>query len=257
MTTFRDPVTALARIEELVSKSEPFLGEEVALANGRTLLRDFIPFSFGGGRMGRLWHQRDVTSMREAQRKLADANKRLEELSLTDGLTGLANRRQFDQTLAREWARSMRLGRPLAVIMMDIDLFKKFNDHYGHQGGDECLRMIADAIRAGARRASDLAARYGGEEFSVIAVDTDITNAWTLAEVVRLSIRDRALPHALSPAGIVTASAGVAATVPSDGMRPEALLKRADQALYRAKAAGGDRIEVAPDEPGMTEKADR
>ncbi len=254
MRTFRDPAGAIKRIEELVKRGEPYLGEEVALANGRTLLRDFIPFPFGAGRVGRLWHQRDVTSMREAQRKLADANKKLEELSLTDGLTGLANRRQFDQTLAREWSRSMRLGRPLAVIMMDIDLFKKFNDHYGHQGGDDCLRMIADAIRAGARRASDLAARYGGEEFAIIAVDTDLTNAWTLAEVVRLSIRDRALAHALSPAGIVTASCGVAAMVPGEGIRAEALLRLADQALYRAKAAGGDRIEVTRGDEGAGTK---
>jgi diguanylate cyclase (GGDEF)-like protein/PAS domain S-box-containing protein len=156
----------------------------------------------------------------ERTSELEALNHKLEALSSTDGLTGIANRRRFDERMASEWARAMRVRRPLALLMLDVDLFKSYNDHYGHQAGDECLRSVAQVIDSSSRRSSDLAARYGGEEFALIAADTDAPSAMQLAEKIRHSIELLDLPHAGSPSGKVTISIGVSVVVPDEAQQP-------------------------------------
>lgn len=180
----------------------------------------------------------------ERTAELEQANRELRHLSSTDGLTGLANRRLFDEVLTSEWARARRHGEPLALLMLDIDCFKKYNDRYGHLAGDDCLRRVAAQIRATLHRAGDLAARYGGEEFAVIAPGIDAEGAMTLAEAIRHAVEQQAIPHIDAPEGCVTVSIGVALQVPAADHGPEALIGLADQALYRAKHAGRNRVEA-------------
>lgn len=166
-------------------------------------------------------------------------------LSTRDELTGLANRRRMNEFLASEWARSKRSDQSLALTMIDIDQFKLYNDHYGHQAGDECLKRVAQAIQSSARRAGDLAARYGGEEFLLILPDTDAAAGQYLAEVVRKSVESLDLPHVHSPTGKVTISVGVAALTDGFYKDTESLLRAADEALYRAKHGGRNQVQVA------------
>lgn len=174
---------------------------------------------------------------------LEEANRKLSELTVTDALTGLANRRRFDAVFADEWSRGCRSRQPLAVIMLDIDYFKPYNDHYGHQAGDECLRAVARVLQTSARRAGDLVARYGGEEFVVVAADADLGTAHELAETMRRAVELLAMPHAVSQAAeMVTISLGIAVIVPSEHMQAARLLHQADDALYRAKNAGRNRV---------------
>jgi diguanylate cyclase (GGDEF)-like protein len=193
-----------------------------------------------------------VTSLKEAERileqrvaerteQLEQANRRLSSLSITDGLTGIANRRHFDVVLAEEWKRMERLGQPLSMAMIDIDWFKKYNDHYGHQAGDACLVAIAEILTAKIGRAGDLVARYGGEDFVFIAPAIDGSGALAMAKKICDAISARGMPHAQSLFEHVTASIGVASIIPSAETGPEALLKHADEALYRAKEAGRNR----------------
>lgn len=171
--------------------------------------------------------------------------ERLRELSATDGLTGIANRRAFDEALVREWERALRAGEPLSVVMADIDFFKRYNDRYGHLAGDACLRQVAAALKAGVRQGGDLAARYGGEEFVVVLPGADAAAARQVAESLRRRVEALALPHADNPGGaVVTISLGVATAQPTREQAPTGLVDRADQALYRAKAAGRNRVEA-------------
>ena len=182
---------------------------------------------------------------------LEAANQKLTQLTVTDALTGLANRRHFDSVFAEEWARAQRSGQPLALLMLDVEFFKAYNDHYGHQAGDDCLRRIAHFLRGAARRAGDLVARYGGEEFVVVAADTDLAAALNLAEAMRATVAAAAIPHAVSSlaGGTATVSIGVAVAVPRYGDAPEHLLSRADEALYRAKSRGRNQVAQPGEEP--------
>jgi diguanylate cyclase (GGDEF)-like protein len=181
-------------------------------------------------------------------RKLDDANQELTRLSSLDGLTGIANRRQFDETLLREWRRLCRQGRPLSMLLCDVDYFKQFNDAYGHQVGDECLKAVARTLQAVLRRPADLVSRYGGEEFAVILPDTDLTGAVQVAEAMRAAVEGLRITHRYSKGNdVVTISIGVASIMPGKGESDSAmLLKRADDALYRAKQAGRNRLAAAP-----------
>jgi len=171
-------------------------------------------------------------------RKLDEANQELTRLSSLDGLTAIANRRQFDETLLREWRRGSRQGRPLALLLADVDLFKQFNDGYGHQVGDECLKAVARTLTSVLRRPADLVARYGGEEFAVILPDTDITGALLVAEGMRSAVEKLGITHRFaSSTGHVTISIGAAAVIPGRGV-----IKAADDALYQAKQGGRNRI---------------
>ena len=177
----------------------------------------------------------------EKAHALEQANNRLEAMAVTDFLTELANRRRFEETLRNEWARAERTWQFMAVIMLDVDNFKKFNDHYGHLAGDECLRKVAMALKENTGRAGDLCARYGGEEFCVLAVSTDVRGAKTVAEKIRRAVQDLHVPHEGSVFGVVTVSAGCAAAVPGSGQSPEDLIREADLALYEAKNQGRNR----------------
>lgn len=192
----------------------------------------------------------DLTSL---YRRVWQANAMLAQLASRDGLTGLANRRSFDERLDSEWRRAQRLQQPLALLMLDVDHFKLYNDTYGHLGGDDCLRRVSAAIGQHAARPGDLAARYGGEEFAVILPNTDITGAANLATRIRESVAALGLIHPQSSLQRVTISVGVAVIVPAQDQRPAALVAWADQALYQAKHLGRDRVHLAA-EPAKTAK---
>lgn len=176
----------------------------------------------------------------ERTKALELANTKLLELSITDSLTGLANRRYFDEVLTQECQRATRTEQPLALLMLDVDYFKQYNDHYGHQVGDECLIDVADVLKTQAHRVSDLAARYGGEEFVFIAPATDEQAAIRLGNRICIELTDKKIPHELSPFNMVTISIGAA--IYTVGENPEALIKKADKALYSAKQQGRNRV---------------
>jgi diguanylate cyclase (GGDEF)-like protein len=198
---------------------------------------------WGGARMIRQIRIREhlEDELRRAGAALERHNQALKALAESDGLTGLANRRLFDETLARELARARRSGVQVALIMGDVDCFKKYNDRYGHVAGDDCLRKVAAAIGAGVRRPGDLAARYGGEEFAMILSDTDLAGAVTVAEAIRAAVAALAIEHADGPAGHVSLSLGVVAG-PAGAEPDSAWVEAADRQLYEAKAGGRNRV---------------
>lgn len=183
----------------------------------------------------------------------------LERLSVLDGLTGIANRRRFDEALDHEWLRSRRTGAVMSLIIIDVDCFKFYNDNYGHAAGDECLKQVAKVLADGVRRTGDVVARYGGEEFVVIMPETDAAGAIVIAETLRRSVLALALPHAFSMAGdVVSVSIGGATIVPArHSQGPEELVKLADTRLYEAKNAGRNRVawtaQPNPDAPLIDE----
>jgi len=173
--------------------------------------------------------------------KRKQAEESLARLALLDGLTGLANRRSFDAAFESEWKRAHREGSSLALLLIDVDNFKAYNDHYGHPSGDTILRTVAQTTAASALRAGDLTARYGGEEFAVILPATPAAHAVVIAERIRTAVADLQLPHVGTPAGVVTVSIGVAALEPRTSNASAELLHDADAALYQSKAAGRNR----------------
>jgi diguanylate cyclase (GGDEF)-like protein len=180
---------------------------------------------------------------------LEEKNRQLEHISSIDTLTGLANRRHFDDILRQEWRRASRDNAALSVAYCDIDFFKAFNDAYGHLSGDDCLRRVARSLGESVSRPADLAARYGGEEFVVLLVDTGLEGAAFLGEKMRKRVEELRIPHPRSPiARFVTVSLGIATMVPRAGSRPEDLVGRADAALYRAKEQGRNRVQLAEDD---------
>lgn len=170
----------------------------------------------------------------------------LERMARLDGLTGLANRRTFDDMMAREWRRLARVGHPLSVIMMDVDNFKQFNDTYGHAEGDVCLQQVARAAAGALQRPADVVARYGGEEFIALLPDTTLVGAIAVAEAIRAAVSGLKIPHAGSTcADHVTLSLGVASAVPQPDGVPKPLIEAADEQLYAAKSAGRNRVMAA------------
>lgn len=173
----------------------------------------------------------------------ADSLNRI--LATRDGLTGLANRRHLNETFELEWARTSRSNQPLVLIMIDIDHFKLYNDHYGHQAGDVCLKRVARALELSTRRAGDLVARYGGEEFLLILPHMNADEGRQLAENIRKSVDMLNVPHVHSPTGKITVSVGVAATTDGVYIDAESLLRAADEALFRAKRGGRNQVQLA------------
>ncbi len=181
-----------------------------------------------------------VRSLRQ-NAELNTAKRELEKISLTDALTGLANRRHFDFYLEQEWSRALRQQQPIAMVMLDIDCFKAFNDAYGHPAGDQCLKQVAQALGQVVNRPADLAARYGGEEFALVLPDTE--DAAAVAETCRVAIQALGIVHEFSDvAPVITISAGVYSLVPTRTMSSELLIQQADNALYEAKEAGRNQV---------------
>ncbi len=187
----------------------------------------------------------DVTHLVRKEQELAAANAQLALLSTTDGVTGIGNRRRFDERLATEWLRCGRHQMPLSVILIDIDHFKLYNDHFGHLAGDECLRHVAQLLQGMTRRADEVAARYGGEEFVLLLPDVAQADAIAMAQRCMDRLSDAALAHPRSPtASVITLSMGVASLVPHAEIGSDTLVQAADAALYRAKYGGRNRFEV-------------
>lgn len=187
---------------------------------------------------------RDITEKKTTEKILAEIRKDLEKMSYEDGLTGVANRRMFDETLHSEWNRMLRSQSPLSIIMLDIDYFKHYNDHYGHQEGDKCLKTVAEILQGEVKRSSDLIARYGGEEFIILLPETTEEDAKALALECCNAIRKAKIPHKRSTiTEIVTVSVGVGSATPSRNCKPEAIIKMADNMLYKAKNNGRNQIQ--------------
>lgn len=186
-----------------------------------------------------------LDNLQRTNAQLRDAYAQLEDLSRTDELTGVANRRCFDGWLEQALAEAASRRQALAVLMIDVDHFKAYNDGYGHLAGDDCLQQVAAVLAYFLQGSTARLARYGGEEFVVILADTDRYAAATVAERLRLAVEARALEHRHAPSGLVTLSIGVAARVPDAGTLPQALISPADAALYAAKRAGRNRVQLA------------
>jgi diguanylate cyclase (GGDEF)-like protein len=185
-----------------------------------------------------------TSTLEERTRELQKANVMLEELSRVDSLTGLYNRRFFDEVMEREWMRMLRRQSPLCLIMGDIDHFKLYNDSYGHQAGDACLKEIAGSILSRLRRSSDICVRYGGEEFVIVLVETDTESGFRMAEQIRKDVEEKRIPH-VSAEKRVTMSLGVAAVIPTTDRLPRDLIAMVDEALYTSKKEGRNRVSAA------------
>jgi len=212
-------------------------------------------FGLDGELMGIVAEFKDITSRRQAEAALEKANRKLQRLSVLDDLTQVANRRRFDETLNEEWQRLSRDRAPLSLIFCDIDNFKLYNDTYGHQAGDDCLRAVADTISANCQRPGDFVARYGGEEFIVILPNTAAEGAVHLAEDIREEIERLKIPHMRSQASrYITLSLGISCIFPSADVTSESLIGAADKALYEAKKQGKNRTVLkTADIEGMTD----
>ena len=181
-----------------------------------------------------------LTSMRK---RLAQANRKLAQLAMQDGLTGVANRRHFDEYLMTEWQRHLRYQRPLGLLLIDIDEFKIYNDFFGHQRGDECLKTVAQLLKRRFQRGTDLVARYGGEEFAIVLPETDREAVLYIANKICEDVRAAQIEHstaALTP--FLTVSVGAVSAVPNESAIPRQLLEQCDRALYQAKARGRNRV---------------
>jgi diguanylate cyclase (GGDEF)-like protein/PAS domain S-box-containing protein len=188
----------------------------------------------------------DISERKKTEEQLLTLQKQLEEYSYKDGLTGVANRRMFDTVLATEWANAQRTQQPLSLILLDIDHFKQFNDHYGHVQGDDCLKSVGQALSRAASRPRDFVGRFGGEEFVLVLPETDEAAARHIAERCRQQVRQQRIPHERSSvSSMLTISLGVGTIVPGPQDRPLDFLNSIDKLLYQAKQRGRDRLEVA------------
>ena len=184
-------------------------------------------------------------TIRHLQKELEARNRELARLVNIDGLTQIANRRYFDTYLQQEWLRSVREQHHISLIFIDLDHFKLYNDHYGHQAGDDCLKQVAQVFEQVARRPADVAARYGGEEFVILLPNTDEHGAEHVAKDIQETLRQLQIPHAQSPVSpSVTCSMGIVCTIPSQAVSAETFVAIADEAVYKAKAQGRNQCVV-------------
>ena len=243
--TAKIPIIVLSTKEEATIKSEAFkLGANDYMVKLPDTIEMIARIRYHSkAYINQLERDEAFRALEESREKLAEANRALKKLSSLDGLTGIANRRSFDETLFKEWNRAVRSEKPIGLIMLDIDFFKLYNDHYGHQGGDDCLKKVALGLESAIHRDSDFLARYGGEEFSAILPGTDLDGAVKVAEEMRKAIKTLQIAHAKSKVSdIVSISIGVATVIPPRNSEPEILIAAADQALYKAKEDGRDRV---------------
>jgi len=175
----------------------------------------------------------------QTTKQLEQANAELQKLSLSDGLTGIANRRYLNQTLPLELTRALRDNLPISALLIDVDHFKKYNDHYGHLEGDDCLKQITQVLTKACRRSTDTVSRYGGEEFCILLPNTDVTGAIKVADHINQQMKELALPHnGVSETGFVSVSIGIVTHQSNQAIEPTVFLSHADAALYQAKSAG-------------------
>ena len=194
-----------------------------------------------GAHISRLQRDEAFHFLRESQKNLADANIELQKLAALDSLTGIANRRRFDETMHQEWQRGQRQRRPLSLLMCDVDCFKLYNDAFGHLAGDLCLKKAAAVLTSCLKRTTDIAARYGGEEFAIVLPDTDAAGARKVAENCLRQLEELAIDHPQSPHSVVTMSIGIATLVPTPDQAQGDMIASADRALYAAKSGGRNR----------------
>ena len=199
-----------------------------------------------GGYISRLQRDEAFQFLRASQKNLADANIELQKLAALDSLTGIANRRRFDDVMRAEWQRGQRDQKPLSLLMCDIDCFKLYNDTFGHLAGDMCLKKAAAVMTEHLKRPADVVARYGGEEFAIVLPDTTPEGALLIANACRAHVEQLAIENPQAPHGLVTMSIGLASVVPSKDSSTEALIAAADRALYTAKNDGRNQVVVAP-----------
>jgi len=244
-TTAKIPIIVLSTKEEATIKSEAFkMGANDYLVKLPDKIELIARIRYHSqAYISQLERDEAFRALEENRAKLAKANRDLQRLSSLDSLTGIANRRSFDETVHKEWQRAIRNSNPISLIMIDIDFFKLYNDHYGHQGGDDCLKNVVLGLQAGTHRETDFLARYGGEEFAVILPETKLDGAVNVAEAMHESIRSLEIPHAKSTVSdFVSVSIGVSSVVPLQGTEPDILISAADQALYKAKEDGRNMI---------------
>lgn len=188
----------------------------------------------------------DISERKETEQKLLDMQKKLEELSFKDGLTGVANRRMLDSVLEEEWLKARRNQQPLSVLLIDIDFFKQYNDCYGHIQGDDCLKQVAETLSGAATRARDFFARFGGEEFVMVLPETDADAASKIAERCQQLIFKLQIPHSRSEVSqVLTISIGTGTIIPAHADEIRDFIDSVDRALYQAKLAGRNRIQLA------------
>lgn len=232
-----------------IDSSCPVIYTLAMLALGMTLLRRHFVVGISSIAISTVIYAVRMTAIQmfymQSRRELRAARDELEQISLTDGLTGVANRRCFDQTLAREWCRAIRNRQTLALLMIDLDHFKRLNDVYGHQSGDGCLVKVAQALKTSLPRSGDLLARYGGEEFVALLVGTALEGAGVVAERMRTHVHALAIENSAAATGRVTISVGIVALTPTPQIRADYMLRAADRALYLAKENGRNRAEIA------------
>jgi diguanylate cyclase (GGDEF)-like protein len=212
-------------------------GDSSARVSRSRLPAEFMPLARAFNAMAAQLSQRE--------RELVATNDRLTVMASIDMLSGLANRRGFQSRLDFEWLKAQQFNSELALLMIDVDHFKPFNDRYGHPAGDECLRKVGAIITDNIKRPGDLAARYGGEEFAVVLPGTDYVGAFLVAEKIRRAVLQAEIAHSVSPEGAVTVSVGVCATNGASQVRSEDLIGAADKALYVAKASGRNMSVIA------------
>jgi len=248
-TVFNGPISRVERErleqinQQVIATRQPYQAEQDMVdANGDRRWYQVVvnPFQDADGQInGVVSNYIDITDRKQIEFALQAANQKLERLATLDGLTQIANRRQFDAYLAQEWQRLLREQQPLSLILFDVDYFKPYNDHFGHQQGDEALIALAQAASQAVKRAADLIARYGGEEFGVVLPNTRRTGAEQVAQAIQQQIATLKLPHPLSDIDdYVTVSIGIASVVPNASQSPEDLIAAADAALYQAKRRG-------------------
>ncbi|MBB3224195.1 diguanylate cyclase domain-containing protein [Pseudoduganella umbonata] len=241
------PVIVLSARDEAASKAHGFaVGANdylVKLPDRLELLARVRYHS--GAYISRLQRDEAFRFLRESQKHLAEANIELQKLAALDSLTGIANRRRFDETLHHEWQRAQRERRPLSLLLCDIDCFKLYNDTFGHLAGDLCLKKAAAVLTACLKRPADLAARYGGEEFALVLPDTDEAGARSVAEYCLRALAELGIDNPQAPHRIVTMSIGMATLIPASGTAPADLVEYADRALYSAKGDGRNRASGA------------
>jgi two-component system chemotaxis family response regulator WspR len=241
------PVIVLSTKEEPMIKSEAFgAGANDYLVKLPDRLEIIARVRYHSrAYLNQLERDEAYAALRESQQNLVHANLELQRLTKIDGLTGLSNRRYFDEYMGSEWARTARLALPLAVLMIDVDEFKRYNDTYGHLAGDDVLKTVAQVIQHHAQRTSGLAARFGGEEFAIVLSDVTLADVQDLSTQLYRGVEALNLPHRASRASDkVTVSIGAALTDPAEGKRYTSLIETADKALYRAKADGRNRAVV-------------